>query len=145
MFSHDKDKLRAFYAQSWARFEAGQPMEPLQAMVAGVVAEHPEYRAMVTSAEARAQSYTVEEGKTNPFLHMGLHVALREQAAADRPAGIAALYRQIQAAAGDQHEAEHRMMDCLGEAMWQAQRAGQPPDEQAFLECLRRLAPLARR
>lgn len=145
MFSHDKDKLRAFYARSFERFEAGQPLEALEALVAGVVAEHPEYRAVVTDPEQRAEDWSVERGETNPFLHMGLHVALREQSSADRPPGIGALYRQILASASDRHDAEHRMMDCLAETMWEAQRAGQPPDEATFLDRLRRLAPLGRR
>ena len=145
MFTQDKDKLRAFYARSFERFEAGQPLEPLEALVAGVVAEHPEYRDYVVNPERRAEDFSVERGETNPFLHMGLHVALREQSKADRPPGMAVLYRQVLGTASDAHEAEHKMMDCLAETMWEAQSAGRPPDEAAFLERLRRLAPLARR
>jgi hypothetical protein len=37
------------------------------------------------------------------------------------------------------HEAEHAMIERLGEALWNAQRAGLPPDEAQYLESLRRL------
>ncbi|MDX1609380.1 MAG: DUF1841 family protein, partial [Halofilum sp. (in: g-proteobacteria)] len=59
---------------------------------------------------------------------------------ADRPAGIRALIEQLALHLGDLHEAEHRLMEPLGEAMWRAQRAGgSAPDEQAYLEQVRKL------
>jgi hypothetical protein len=36
------------------------------------------------------------------------------------------------------HDALHVLLECLGETVWQAQRTGMPPDEAAYLECLRR-------
>ncbi len=70
---------------------------------------------------------------------MGMHLAIREQLATDRPPGLRAGYRGVVERAGDAHAAEHRIMDCLGEALWRAQRAGRPPDEAAYLDCVRRL------
>jgi predicted Rdx family selenoprotein len=37
----------------------------------------------------------------------------------------------------DPLEAEHEMIDCLGEALWQAQQNGGPPDENALMQCLK--------
>jgi hypothetical protein len=37
------------------------------------------------------------------------------------------------------HEAEHRMIEKLGEALWLSQRNGVPPDETAYRESLERL------
>jgi hypothetical protein len=80
-----------------------------------------------------------EGGKTNPFLHMGLHLALREQLATNRPAGIADVFDQLQARSGDRHAAEHQALDCLAEALWTAQNNNTAPDEQDYLDSLKRL------
>ena len=77
--------------------------------------------------------------QSNPFLHMGMHIAIREQLSTQRPPGIEAAYKQLLERLGDLHAVEHHMMECLGQAMWEAQRQGTPPDESAYLECLRRL------
>jgi len=86
------------------------------------------------------RDYAAADGETNPFLHMGLHLSIREQVATDRPAGIAAVFQSLLAATGDRHAAEHRAVDCLAEALWNAQASGTVPDERAYLESLRRLA-----
>ena len=138
-FPDDRESLRRMYLDAWHRHRAGLPLEPLQAQIADLLEEHAEYHALVEAGErSLRREWTPEDGATNPFLHLGLHLALREQVGTDRPAGIAALHRRLAAAHG-RHEAEHRMMDCLGEALWAAQRAGVPPDEEAYLESLRRL------
>ena len=139
MFSPDRAQLREFYRTSFDAFKNGQPLEPLQALVAQVVVEHPEYHAALERPGASHKDFQVATGEANPFLHMGMHVALREQMAADRPTGIAALHRTLRLQAGDAHAAEHMMMECLGEAMWRAQSNNTAPDEQAFLACVRRL------
>ena len=92
-----------------------------------------------SGGDALERDYTPEEGQTNPFLHMGLHLAIREQVSTNRPAGIASVHRSLAVKLGDVHEAEHAMIECLGQALWQAQRSGLPPDEAAYLESLRRL------
>lgn len=114
-------------------------MEPLEAMVADVVELHPEYRRYVEAVETTVdEEFTPERGITNPFLHMGMHLALREQLSTDRPPGIAALFRDAVNRSAEAHAVEHEMMECLGEALWSAQRENRLPDEQRYLECLRR-------
>ena len=81
----------------------------------------------------------MKQCKSNPFLHMGLHLAIREQVATDRPAGIAAIHRKLSRKSGDPHQAEHQMIDCLAESLWESQRNNQPPDELKYLERLQRL------
>jgi len=85
------------------------------------------------------QSFTPEGGETNPFLHMGLHLAVREQIATDRPPGIAALFNAILVKTGESHATEHKVIDCLAETLWEAQSSNAMPDEEAYLERLRRL------
>ena len=86
-----------------------------------------------------SRDYTPEMGQTNPFLHMGMHIAIREQLGGDRPAGILVVYQRL-CRRLDSHAAEHLMMECLGETLWEAQRGGGEPDERVYLERLRQLA-----
>jgi len=138
IFGQDRRELRTMYAQAWQKHLQGGPLSPLEAQIAAVVADHPEYHYAVTGGDLD-RDYTPEGGRSNPFLHMGLHLGLREQVATDRPPGIAAIYRDVRARLGSEHEAEHRMIDCLAETLWEAQRQDQAPDEHRYLERLRRL------
>ena len=52
---------------------------------------HPEYHHIFKSNASLEQEYFVEQGQTNPYLHMSLHMSLHEQISTDRPAGIKAL------------------------------------------------------
>ncbi len=134
-----RDQLREMYRGAWRKFKAEQALSPLEKQIAAVISEHPEYRVIVESAAADLANYSPRGGQLNPWLHMGLHLAIREQVATNRPAGIAEVHGRLTARAGA-HEAEHRMLEVLAEQMWDAQRAGKPPDENAYLERLRSLA-----
>ena len=134
-----RDQLRRLYCESWRKYRAGVPLEPLEAQIAAVIAEHAEYIPLLESPQALAQDFTPEGGHENPFLHLGLHLAIREQVCTDRPAGIAAVHASLCRRLGDPHAAEHAMIERLAEALWEAQRAGLMPDEQRYLERLRAL------
>ena len=138
IFGQDRHELRKMYAEAWKKQLAGQPMSPLELQIAAVVAQHPEYHDAVTGGDLD-RDYTPEGGRTNPFLHMGLHLGIREQVATDRPAGIAGIYAALAARDGDPHAAEHRIIECLAETLWEAQSANRAPDEALYLERLRRL------
>ena len=126
------------YLDSWRKFSNRAPLEPLEAQVAAVIAEHPEYIAWLESGEdALVAEFTPEGGRQNPFLHMGLHLAIRDQIATDRPVGITAIHAALTKRFGEAHAAEHAMFERLAETLWEAQRDGRPPDEQAYLERLR--------
>ena len=127
------------YADAWRKATAGEPLAPLEAQIAQIVAEHPEYQDLLGAASLQAD-YTPDGGASNPFLHMGLHLAIREQVATNRPPGIRVAYEALNAALADQHDVEHRMLDCLAETLWESQRDQRPPDETV---CLRRLNALA--
>jgi hypothetical protein len=108
-------------------------------MIADVIGAHPEYQAIVSDAEAAIAFETGSAtGAENPFLHMGLHLAVREQLSIDRPPGVRELHGLLQTRYGGLHRAEHALMEALGEALWQAQRAGKPPDEEYYLALARR-------
>ena len=131
---YSRDQLRLAYAQAWAKHLARAPLAPLEAQIADVIEAHPEYQRIVVDADtAVAFEQDPGHGAQNPFLHMGLHLAVREQLSVDRPPGIRSLKDLLQARYGDAHRAEHALMEALGEELWAAQRAGRAPDERQYL------------
>lgn len=141
LFGQDRAELRRAFCTAWRKRARPQTLQPLERIIVTVIAQHPEYHALLEAPEDVLQrDFLPENEATNPFLHMGMHIAIHEQLQADWPAGIANLYRLITQRHGDTHQAEHVMMECLGEALWQAQRENRPPDERAYLSCLQRMA-----
>ncbi len=134
-----RDEVRQVYLDVWQKLQQKVLLEPMEALIADVIEIHPEYHSLLeVEDEIKQQDFTPEQGQTNPFLHMGMHIALREQAGTDRPPGIKAIYQKLVSSKG-QHEAEHAMMECLGQTLWNAQRSDQTPDETSYLDCLRNL------
>ncbi len=141
MFQPSQNDVRRFFCGAFARWREGLPLEPLQAMAVRWIEQHPEYHAeLADEAAALAAVYTVEEGRTNPFLHLSMHLSIDEQLAIDQPTGIRQAVELLAARRGSLHEAQHEVMDCLGEMVWASQRSGLPPDGQAYLEAVRRRA-----
>ncbi len=139
MLHGNRDQTRQVFLDVWRKLQQRLPLEPMEALIADVIQLHPEYHRLLDDPEqALAAEYTPEAGTENPFLHLALHIALREQAGSDRPAGIRMLHQRLCARLGE-HEAEHRMMECLGQALWTAQQSASLPDEQAYLHCLKHI------
>lgn len=136
--SHSRDQLRLAYAEAWAKHLARTPLTALEAQIADVIGAHPEYQRIVADAGTALGFESSTGGAAdNPFLHMGLHLAVREQVSIDRPPGIRDLLRDLQTRMGDSHRAEHALMEALGEELWLAQREGRAPDEQRYLKIAR--------
>lgn len=138
IFGQNRLELRQMYADAWRKARAGEVLSPLEAQIADVIADHPEYHDAL-AGDNLDLTYTPEGGQSNPFLHMGLHLALRDQVATDRPAGIRKVFENVAARAADRLDAEHRAIDCLAETLWEAQSQNKAPDEQQYLEKLKRL------
>jgi hypothetical protein len=137
MFAPSRDEARRFLVEAWRKQRAGEPLSALERTVAGIVALHPEYHALLEDAERHVdRDYAPEGGAMNPFLHLSLHLAVAEQLAIDQPPGLRAAYERLRAARGDEHAALHDVLECLGETLWQAQRAGAGPDAQLYLALL---------
>ncbi|MCA1798779.1 MAG: DUF1841 family protein [Xanthomonadaceae bacterium] len=135
--SDDRRSMRKRFVLVWEKMQARTPLEPLEAVIAEVIEAHPEYQPLLGRGDAALDDeWTPERGETNPFLHLGLHVAIREQIAADRPTGVKDAYRALCRHTGDTLAAEHRMIECLATALWEAGRSGAAPDEAAYLDCL---------
>lgn len=140
MFGNDRNQLRQYYIDTWTKAQNNEALEPLEQVIADVINDHPEYQAILSNSDqALGREYLPEGGESNPFMHMGMHIAIHEQLGANRPAGIRDLYQKIAKREGDAHKAEHQMMECLAEMMWQAQRAGKEPDEKHYLKALKKL------
>lgn len=137
--NQSRDALRATYREAWRKWRERVPMPALEAQIAEVIAAHPEYQPLLQSDTALQQDFAAQDGRDNPFLHMGLHLALHEQLSTDRPPGIAAIHRRLVASAASEHAAEHRMLEVLADVLWEAQRTGRAAEDAAYLERLRRL------
>ena len=141
LYDQDRDGMRRFFCEVWRKHRAKELLEPLERLIAELVAQHPEYQPLLTDPDRAAQvEYMPEGGSTNPFLHLGMHIAIREQLSVDRPPGMRAVHQRLCQRYGDAHRAEHQIMEALGETLWEAQRDNTLPDEQRYLERLQRLA-----
>lgn len=134
-----QDTRQLFFA-SWQKYKQKIPLQPLEQQLVAVIIDHPEYQTMLeNSTSPHDQAYFPELGQTNPFLHMGLHLAIRDQIALDKPVGIAQIYQSLLQKYADTLVVEHLMMDSLAECLWTAQRNNCLPDEQHYVFTLHRL------
>ena len=141
MFQPSQQDVRRFFCATHAKHSGGLPLTPMEALAARWLAEHPEYRAdLADEAAALAAVYTVEEGRTNPFLHLAMHLSIEEQVRIDQPSGIRQAVELLAARRGSLHTAHHEVMESLGEMIWASQRSGLPPDGLAYIEAVRRRA-----
>jgi hypothetical protein len=141
MFQPSQADVRRFFCATHARQHAGLPLDAMQAIAAHWIAQHPEYDAdLADEATALAATYSVEDGRTNPFLHLSMHLTIHEQTSIDQPTGIRQAVALLAARRGSLHEAHHEVMECLGEMVWASQRSGLPPDGLVYLEAVRRRA-----
>lgn len=141
MFQPNQNDVRRFFCSAYAKQRDSLPLDPMEDIAARWIAEHPEYHADLSDeAAALAAVYTVEEGRTNPFLHLSMHLSIEEQLAIDQPTGIRQAVQLLAAKRNSLHAAHHEVMECLGDMLWTSQRTGQPPDGQAYIEAVRRRA-----
>lgn len=140
MFNPSREQARRFFCESWRKHRERLVLEGAEATAADLIAEHPEYHALLEDPQAAIErEFTPEGGQMNPFLHLSLHLAIAEQIIIDQPPGIKAAYAALRRTL-DVHDAEHAIMECLGETLWRAQRNNAPMDGEAYLDCVRRKA-----
>ncbi|MES2633119.1 MAG: DUF1841 family protein [Pseudomonadota bacterium] len=141
MFNPSQSDVRRFFCAVHAKSADGQPMDALETLAGQWLAEHPEYHPDVGDAEAAvARAYDGADGKTNPFLHLSMHLSISEQCSIDQPRGIRQAVELLAARRGSLHDAHHEAMECLGTMLWESQRSGRPPDGNAYVECVQRRA-----
>jgi hypothetical protein len=138
MFTPSSHDVRRFFCEAYRKRRAGEILTPMDAMAADWIDQHPEYHDALQDAEtAVARDYSVEGGQPNPFLHLSMHLSITEQVSIDQPRGIRAAYEALAARIGE-HDAQHEVMECLGEMIWSAQRHGTLPDTDNYVECVRK-------
>ena len=140
MFNPSKDEVRQFFCQAWKKHLEHEILTPLESIAARWMIEHPEYHSLLEDLElAQSTDFSPEQGQTNPFLHLAMHLSISAQIQIDQPTGIRAIAHELAARMDSEHQAQHQIMECLGQVLWQAQRQGTPPDLVAYQEALRRL------
>ena len=139
MFNPSRDEARSFFFDAWEKYRRGAVLSALEQAALEVILLHPEYHPLLEDrARNQSRDYDPKSGEMNPFLHLSLHLAIEEQLSIDQPPGIRASYSALAAKLGSEHDAKHRVLECLGETIWQAQRTGTAPDQDAYLDCIRR-------
>ncbi len=140
IFNPTREEVRRFFCDTWKKRMDNQILTPMETLASDWMVLHPEYHPTLANPEgAIAQDYTPERGETNPFLHLSMHLSISEQISIDQPPGIKVVAEKLTQKLGSEHEAQHAMMECLGQVMWEAQREGQPLSPEKYLEALKKL------
>lgn len=140
MFNPTREQVRTFFCEAWRKHRERLILEGAEAVAADLITHHPEYHALLEDPQAAIEKeFTPEGGQMNPFLHLSLHLAVADQLVVDQPPGIRAAYEQLRQRL-DVHDAEHAVMECLGETLWRSQRDNAPMDANAYLDCVRKRA-----
>jgi len=141
MFSPSQADVRRYFCSVYAKTRANEPLEALETIASLWIAEHPEYHAELADVDlALASMQQAEDGKTNPFLHLSMHLSISEQCSIDQPRGIRQAVELLTHRRNSLHLAHHDAMECLGRMLWESQRAGKAPDGAAYIACVQRHA-----
>lgn len=139
MFNPSQHDVRRFFCETFRKARAREILSPLEAIASDWISQHPEYATDLEDAEVALQaSYSVDQGQTNPFLHLAMHLSIAEQISVDQPAGVRSAFQLLASKYNSEHEAHHQIMECLGEMIWTSQRSGLPPDGEAYIEALKK-------
>jgi hypothetical protein len=123
LFNPSRDEVRAFFFDTWAKYQQQQTVTDLEKIALSVILMHPEYHAILGAPEQfKQQAYFPEFGETNPFLHMSLHLSILEQISINQPIGIRDVYEKLKLKHQEEHAAQHDILECLAETIWLAQR-----------------------
>lgn len=140
IFNPTREEVRRFFCDTWKKKTENHILDPMETLAGDWMQEHPEYHALLTDPEsALEQDYTPERGETNPFLHLSMHLSISEQISINQPPGIQEIAEKLAQKVGSRHEAQHLMMECLGQVMWESQREGKPLNPENYLEALKKL------
>ena len=141
MFSPSQADVRRFFCSVYAKAQAGQALEAIEIIASQWIDEHPEYHAELADADAAvARVYAENAARTNPFLHLSMHLSVSEQCSIDQPRGIRQAVELLARRRNSLHDAHHEVMDALGQMLWESQRSGRPPDGAAYVDAVQRRA-----
>jgi hypothetical protein len=136
--------VRRFFCAVYAKAGNNSALEAIETIASLWIEEHPEYHPDLRDVDAALvnlnQVITTDNGKTNPFLHLSMHLTITEQCSIDQPRGIRQAVELLTARLDSLHDAHHVVMECLGQMIWDAQQNKQAPDGQAYVEAVQRRA-----
>ena len=137
MYKLSRHQSRQFFFDTWQKYKRQELLSDMEKIALSIILLHPEYHSILDDTERyHDKDYTPEMGNTNPFLHMSMHIAIKEQLSIDQPSGIRERFKRLQEKNKDEHETMHQVMECLAEMLWQAQRNQSAPDASIYFECL---------
>ena len=139
--------VRRFFCTVFSKANNNTALEAIETIASLWIDEHPEYHADLKDIDAALsnilslnQVITTDDGKTNPFLHLSMHLTITEQCSIDQPQGIRQAVELLTARLDSLHDAHHVVMECLGQMIWDAQQNKRAPDGQAYVEAVQRRA-----
>lgn len=139
MFTPSQQDVRRFFCETFRKNRDREILTPLEAIASDWINQHSEYNETLQDINAAMDAnYSVDQGNSNPFLHLSMHLTIAEQISVDQPRGIRVAFNLLANKFNSQHEAHHQIMECLGEMIWISQRSGLPPDGDAYIEALRK-------
>jgi hypothetical protein len=133
VFFQDRKKQREFLANSWQKYTSNKPLEPLEQQLVSVIKIHPEYHNLIGNIDSE---YLPEQCGVNPFLHINLHLALRDQLSINQPKGVKEVHQKLIDQYKDPHVVEHLMMECIAEMIYISQKNNTTMDQESFLNCI---------
>ena len=136
MFTSDRSKQRQYLKQAWEKYTSQEQLEPLELQLSKIVEQHPEYQNLIKNL---GSEYFPEQGNTNPYLHINLHLTLQDQITMDQPKGIKEIHSQLLLKIKDAHEVEHMMMENIAEMIFNAQKNNAAFDLDGYIQALKQL------
>lgn len=137
MFSPTQADVRRFFCATYAKARAGAALEALELLASQWIDEHPEYHAELADVDSALSAMdAVNAERSNPFLHLSMHLSISEQCSIDQPRGIRQAVELLTRRRDSLHQAHHATMECLGQMLWESQRAGRAPDGNAYIACV---------
>ena len=141
MFTPSPTDVRRFFCTVYQKARTGQTLEAIEVIASRWMDEHPEYHAELVDLDAALKAIADNpSGAGNTFLHLSMHVSITEQCSIDQPRGIRQSVELLTARRGDLHRAHHEVMECLGQMIWDAQRANRAPDGATYIDAVQRRA-----
>ena len=140
LFNPSREEVREFFCTTWQKYQDGHVLTPLEMIASQWMEQHPEFHKILGDPSgALEQEFTPEKGMTNPFLHLSMHLSISEQISIDQPPGIRHIANTLSRKLDSEHEAQHQIMECLGQVLWQAQNQSKPLDVTDYIELLKKL------
>ena len=140
MLFQNRDESRTYFYNVWKKQKNRLPLQPIEVIIFDVISDHPEYHRYLENKNSMFENnFSENDNEINPFLHMGMHIALKEQINSNRPIGINEIFTRISSKSISMHDAEHKMIECLERSLWEAHYKNEIPSDNRYIECLKKI------